>query len=68
MTSIQDQQIPRAAWLDRFTMKLGQLLPTLEATKASESADLTFEEAGYLTPEEAAEIFCLELPPVDAGE
>ena len=57
---------PTAAWLDRFTMRLGQLLPPLTIDEAARIALVTFPDADDLDPEEAAEIYALEPPDADA--
>jgi len=57
---------PTAAWLDRFTMRLGQLLPSLTIDEAARIALATFPDADDLDPEEAAEIYVLEPPAADA--
>lgn len=59
--------VPEPAWLDRFANRLGVLLPAIDPQFASAAAEATFCDAADLTPEEAAEIFALEAPPVDPG-
>ena len=54
---------PKAAWTDHFAARLGELLPTLGADCAHEHALITFDEASDLPPQEAAEIFALEMSP-----
>ena len=57
---------PKAAWTDHFAARLGELLPTLSVQCAHEHALITFDGASDLSPQEAAEIFALEMSP-DAG-
>jgi hypothetical protein len=57
---------PTAAWLDRFTMRLGQLLPSLSIEEAARVALSTFPDVEELDPDEAAEIYALEPPDMDA--
>ena len=54
---------PKAAWTDHFATRLGELLPNLSARCAYEHAQITFDEATDLPPQEAAEIFALEMSP-----
>ena len=54
---------PKAAWTDHFAARLGELLPNFGAECAHEHALVSFEEASDLAPQEAAEIFALEMPP-----
>lgn len=56
-----------SAWLDAFSMHLGELLPELRPTDAVAFARQTYEDASDLDPKEAAEIFALEMPPADIG-
>lgn len=58
---------PSAAWLDRFTTRLSQLLPSLTVDDASGIALAVFPDCGNLGPEEAAEIYALEPPDADAA-
>jgi hypothetical protein len=51
---------PTAAWLDRFTMRLGQLLPSLTIDEASRIALAHFVDAGALDPVRAAEMYASE--------
>ncbi len=57
---------PTAAWLDRFTMRLGQLLPSLTIDEAGRIALSTFPDAEEIDPDEAADIYALEPPDADA--
>lgn len=59
--------LTEAQWIDRFMNRLGSLLPSLKADDALDHAKATFPDASDLEPEEAAEIYALELPPADAG-
>ena len=59
--------LTKAQWLDRFSSKLGQLLPGVSQFDAMAQAEQTFVDASNLVPEEAAEIYALELPPDDSG-
>ena len=58
---------PNAAWLDRFTMRLGELVPSLTPDQAASIALATFVDADGLAPEEAADIYALEPPDADSG-
>ena len=58
---------PNAAWLDRFTMRLGALVPSLTLDQAASIALATFADADRLEPEEAADIYALEPPDADSG-
>lgn len=58
---------PKPLWLDRFAMRAGMLLPNLQPAHASALAEQVFSEAADLPPDEAAEIYALELPPCDEG-
>ena len=55
-------------WVDRFLSRLGSLVPSIHPAGANERALLTYADAGDLGPEDAAEIYALELPPGEAGE
>lgn len=55
--------MPRLLWLDRFSERLGQLVVDMTPDDAWAYAEDTFPEAADLEPEEAAEIFALEMPP-----
>ena len=57
---------PSAAWLDRFTTRLGHLLPSLTIDQASGIALSVFPDGGEMDPEEAAEIYALEPPDADS--
>lgn len=59
--------LPTATWLDRFASKLGKLLPGMSLAEATKRAGETFAEANDLDPDEAAEIYALELPPAEPG-
>lgn len=61
------QPLTKPLWLDRFASRIGALLPSVGAGEAWRYAEATFDDAKDLTPEEAAEIFAKELPPLDAG-
>lgn len=54
-------------WVDRFLNKLGTLLPSIHAAGANERALQAYADAADLGPEEAAEIYALELPPGEPG-
>ena len=60
-------RIGRDSWIDAFSMRLGELLPTLDPSAADSCAVQTFDDAADLDPGEAAAIFALELPPLDGG-
>lgn len=55
-------------WVDRFLGRLGTLVPSIHPAGANERALQTYRDAGDLGPEEAAEIYALELPPGEAGD
>ncbi len=57
---------PSAAWLDRFTARLGHLFPSLTIDEASGIALAMFADGGEIDPEEAAEIYALEAPDADS--
>ena len=59
--------MPRAAWIDAFSMRLGALMPAVSPVNADAYAGQAFDEAADLDPDDAAEIFALELPPDDVG-
>jgi hypothetical protein len=59
---------PSAAWLDRFTMRLGHLLPSVTIDEAAEIALTTYVDACDLKPEDAADIYAAELPPAEADD
>jgi hypothetical protein len=61
------EELPRDQWIDRFTMRLGVLLPGMDPTEASLRAEQIAHDAYAMRPEDAAEVY-LELPdlPVDA--
>ena len=61
------QTLKKAEWLDRFASKIGKLLPSMTLDDATMRAEETFPNASDLSPEEAAEIYALELPPADPG-
>jgi len=50
---------PSAAWLDRFTTRLSQLLPSLTVDEASGIALALFADGGNVDPEEAAEVYAV---------
>ena len=54
---------PSAAWLDRFTTRLSQLLPSLTVDEASGIALARFADGGNLDPEEAAEVYAMDQLP-----
>lgn len=54
-------------WVDRFLSRLGSLVPSIHAAGANERALQTYAYASDLGPEEAAEVYALELPPGEAG-
>ena len=54
---------PSAAWLDRFTTRLSQLLPSLTVDEASGIALALFVDRGNLDPEEAAEVYAMDQLP-----
>ena len=58
---------PRPVWLDAFTMRLGELAPTVSPVDAQRFAEQAFDDAADLDPLEAADVFALELPPADEG-
>jgi hypothetical protein len=60
--------LTRPAWLDRFAMQLGALVPAMDPQVASDFATSAYVDAFDLSPEEAAQICALELPPLDVGE
>jgi len=54
-------------WVDRFLSKLGMLVPGIHAAGANERALQAYAGATDLGPEEAAEMYALELPPGEPG-
>jgi hypothetical protein len=52
-------------WVDRFMGKLGALVPSMTPDDAFERARQMFSEADDIEPDEAAEIYALDLPPAD---
>ena len=60
--------LTEAQWVDRFLGRLGSLVPGIRPAGANERALQTYADAGDLGPEEAAEIYALELPPGEAGQ
>lgn len=54
-------------WVDRFLNKLGTIQPGIHAAGATERALEAYANVTDLGPEEAAEIYALELPPGDPG-
>ncbi len=59
--------LSESQWVDRFLNKLGTVMPSIHPAGANERALQTYADAGDLGPEEAAEIYALELPPGEAG-
>lgn len=59
--------LQKSLWLGRFASRVGELLPGVAPAEAWRYAESTFENAADLTPEEAAEVFAQELPPLDVG-
>jgi hypothetical protein len=51
---------PKPIWLDRFAMHLGTLRPNLPPGIAAAVAEAEFDEACYLEPEEAAQIYATD--------
>jgi hypothetical protein len=58
---------PSAAWLDRFTVRLEHLLPSVTIDEAADIALTTYVDASDFTPEDAADIYAAELPPGGEG-
>jgi hypothetical protein len=52
---------PSALWLDRFILRIGQLLP-MTIQEASDIAMQTYTEDGDISPETAAETFAADFP------
>ncbi len=61
------QDALRHLWLDRFAMKVGELLPSTTAHEAWAYAELIYEEACELAPDQAAEAFTAAIPPRALG-
>ena len=59
--------LTKPLWLDRFASQVGALVHGVSPAEAWHYAEETFADAQDLTPEEAAEIFAHELPPLDAS-
>lgn len=59
--------LTEAQWVDRFLNRLGSVMPGIHAAGANERALQIYTDSGDVGPEEAAEIYALELPPGDAG-
>lgn len=55
-------------WVDRFLGRLGGLVPGIHAAGAHERALEVYADAGDVGPEEAAEMYALELPSGDVGQ
>ena len=53
---------PKAAWLDHFAQRLGELIPTMDAEMASSYALTSFAVYAHLPPRHAANFFALEFP------
>src|SRR2546423_8564246 len=57
-----------AEWIDRFSNRLGALLQAMDPTDVARRAAKVEQDAYEYEPEEAAEIYALELPPLEADE
>jgi len=55
-------------WIDRFSNRLGSLLPAMDPTEVTRRAAEVQNDAYEYEPEEAAEVYALELPPLDVDE
>lgn len=55
-------------WIDRFSNRLGALLPAMDPTEVTRRAVEVEHDAYQYEPEEAAEVYALELPPLDVDE
>ena len=55
-------------WIDRFSNRLGALLPAMDPIEVTRRAVEVENEAYEYEPEEAAEVYALELPPLDVDE
>jgi hypothetical protein len=51
---------PTAAWFDRFTMRLSQLMPAVTVDEAADIALAIFPAHQGISPEDAAEFYILE--------
>lgn len=52
-----------AQWIDRFANRLGALLPAVAADDATRIAVTAHRQASELDPDEAAEVYALDMPP-----
>ena len=60
-------QMVLSEWIDRCTMRLGALLPTVDPAEVAErAAELRWDAYGFL-PEDAAAILAAEMPGLAAG-
>ncbi len=57
------RQIAEAECVDRLLNRLGTIAPSIHLPGANEARRQPYEDWGYMGPEEAAEIYALELPP-----
>jgi hypothetical protein len=60
-------RLDQAQWVDRFMNRLGALSPSMSPADATERAIATWCDANDLEPEDAAEMYAIDLPPVDVG-
>ena len=51
-----------AQWIDRFANRLGALLPAVGADDATRIAVTAYRQASELDPDEAAEVYALDMP------
>ena len=56
---------PKRIWLDRFSARLMQLKSAMSFPTAAKHAVATWPEAADLEPEEAAEIYAIDIPPAN---
>ena len=59
------QHLTETQWSSRFVTRLGELLPWVSARDAERSADDAYPDTFDLEPEDAAEIYVDELPPLN---
>lgn len=57
--------LTEAQWVDRFLSRLGELMPSIHSAGVNQRAYQAYADAGDLGPEEAADLYRLELPPGD---
>ena len=55
--------IPKAAWVLKFAAELHKAVPDMDTQTATHVATDSYDEYAHLTPEEAVELYVIDMPP-----